>query len=118
MDPIMIAAIALLLLTGAFIITKLVILTGRWLSAKLKERLSRKKDVIGISGDKLKELLSEAAEGAIEVSLEDLDMMLASMDENGEIEDIELISTEEGLDAVAANFMRQNGEMIRMTCGA
>lgn len=118
MDPITIAAIALLLLAGAFIITKLVILTGRWLGTKLKERISRKKDVIGISGDKLKELLSNAAEQATEVSLDDLDMMLASMDEDGEIEDIELIYTEQGLDPVAANFMRQNGEMIRMTCGA
>lgn len=118
MDPIMIAAIALLLLAGAFIVTKLVILTGRWLSAKLKERISRKKDVIGISGDKLKELLSDAAEETAEISLDDLDMMIASMDEDGEIEDIELICTEQGLDPAAANFMRQNGEMIRMTCGA
>lgn len=118
MDPITIGLIAVLIAAGAFIITKLVILTGRWLSAKLKQLMSGKKDAIGISGDKLREILAEVAEEATEVKLDDLDMMLATVDQDGEVSDIEFISADQGLDAVAANFMRQNGDLIRVTCGS
>lgn len=118
MDPILIGLLAVLIAAGAFIIVKLVSLTGKWLSAKLKQLMSGKKDAIGISGDKLKEILAEVAEDATEVTLDDLDMMLATIDQDGEVSDIELISAEEGMDIAAANFMRQNGELIRVTCGS
>jgi len=116
MDPIMIGLIAVLIAAGAFIITKLVILTGKWLGAKLKQLISGKKDAIGIGGDKLKEILSEVSENSVTVSLDDLDLMLATIDQDGEIADIEFISTEQGMDAAAANFMHQHGDLIRITC--
>jgi len=45
-----------------------------------------------------------------------LDLMLATIDQDGEIADIEFISTEQGMDAAAANFMHQHGDLIRITC--
>lgn len=118
MDPIMIAALIALIIAGAFIITKVVFLTAKWLKSKIKEKLENKPSVVGISGDQLKGVLGEALDDVSTYSVDDLDMMLASVDEYGEVDDIEFISSDEGMDEALSNFMRNNGDMILMTNNA
>ena len=115
MDPMTLALIALIL-ASAFVIITVAVLTGAWLKKKIKEKMNEKgTDVITISGDKLAELLSEVSEQSTEVPLGELDMMLVNIDDCDNVEDIEFIDAQEGMDNAAQGFIRQNGDMIRIT---
>ncbi len=118
MDPITLAALVALITAGVFIIIQLVCITAVWLKKKLQERVQNNNSGVVINGPKLQEMLQEAVGETTSVSLDELDMMLASIDETGEIKDIEFISSEEGMDESTRNFMRNHGDMILLTNNA
>lgn len=118
MDPILIVGLlAAAVFAAAFVITKLVLLTASWLKNKLKSRLSGKKvaETVAINGDKLKEILADVASQTDAIPVNDLDMLLFDLDAEGQIENIEFVETEQGLDAAAETFMDRSNNVIRIT---
>lgn len=102
---------------GAFVITKLVLLAASWLRNKLRSRLNGKKvsETVAINGDKLKEILADVAKQTDAIPVSDLDMLLYDLDTDGQIENIEFVDAEQGLDATAEAFMDRNDNIVRIT---
>lgn len=115
MDPITLGFLIAMLAAMAFVIVKIIRLTGSWLSTKLKQVVRSKGGVIAISGDKLQEILDDLAEQSVTISVEDADMLIVGVDQNGELGDIEFVEAEQGMDAAAAAFMNRNGDTIRIS---
>lgn len=115
MDPITWGIFLVAIAAAAYGITKLVILTAKWLKTKLKNILKGKKEVVGINGDRLRSILADIAEETEAIPASNLDMLLFGIDREGEIEDIEFVEAQQGLDPTAAAFMDRNHNVIRIT---
>ena len=70
---------------------------------------------IAISGDKLQEILDDLAEQSVTIPVEDADMLIIGVDQNGELGDIEFVEAEQGMDAAATAFMDRTGDTIRIS---